>query len=59
MAFQQSKKKKTPVIPEPSPRFILWSAMVAFFLLAGVLVFDYATGQWPGNVTADNAENHK
>jgi len=29
MARQQAKSKKRPTIPEPSPHFILWSAVIA------------------------------
>jgi hypothetical protein len=59
MTIEQSKNKKTPVIPEPSPRFILWSAVVAAFLLVGVLVYDYTTDQWPGSAAASTSQSHK
>jgi hypothetical protein len=59
VSLQQSKNKKRPVIPEPSPRFVLWSAVVGAFLLAGVLVFDFETGQWPGAVAPNSVENQK
>jgi hypothetical protein len=37
-------KKKQPVIPEPSPRFVKWSAVVAAVMLIGIVMYDYAIG---------------
>jgi hypothetical protein len=37
-------KKRQPVIPEPSPRFVKWSAVVAATMLLGILIYDYAIG---------------
>ena len=34
-------KKRKPVIPEPSPRFVKWSAVVAAVMLIGIMVYDY------------------
>jgi hypothetical protein len=51
MSRGQPNNKKKPRIPEPSPRFILWSALVAAFFFAAVLIFDYTSGQWPGSMT--------
>jgi hypothetical protein len=37
-------KKRKPAIPEPSPRFVKWSAVVAAAMLIGVVIYDYAIG---------------
>jgi hypothetical protein len=37
-------KKKQPVIPEPSPRFVKWSAVVAAVMLIGIVIYDFAIG---------------
>ena len=37
-------KKRQPVIPEPSPRFVKWSAVVAVVMLIGMVIFDYMIG---------------
>jgi hypothetical protein len=36
--------KRKPVIPEPSPRFVKWSAVVAAAMLIGIVIYDYAIG---------------
>ena len=36
--------KRKPVIPEPSPRFVKWSALVAAAMLVGVVIYDYTIG---------------
>jgi hypothetical protein len=37
-------KKRKPVVPEPSPRFVKWSAVVAAAMLIGVVIYDYTVG---------------
>lgn len=37
-------KKRKPGIPEPSPRFVKWSAVVAAAMLIGIVIYDYAIG---------------
>jgi hypothetical protein len=37
-------EKRKPVIPEPSPRFLKWSAMVAAAMLIGIVIYDYTIG---------------
>jgi hypothetical protein len=37
-------KKRKPVIPEPSPRFVKWSAVIAAAMLIGVVIYDYTIG---------------
>jgi hypothetical protein len=37
-------KSQKPRIPEPSPRFILWSMVVGFLLIAAAIGYDYVTG---------------
>jgi hypothetical protein len=37
-------KTKKPIIPEPSPRFALWSAIVGVVLIVGVVAFEYGVG---------------
>jgi len=32
------------LIPEPSPRMVIWLAAVTAAMLCGILVFDYAIG---------------
>ena len=44
MAGAKRSRKKKPFIPEPTPRFIKWSAAVAAAILIGILVFDYTVG---------------
>jgi hypothetical protein len=39
-----ANKKSKPAIPEPSPRFLVWSLAIGFLLLAGVLGYSLATG---------------
>jgi hypothetical protein len=36
--------KRNPVIPEPSPRFVKWSAVVAAAMLIGIVIYDYTIG---------------
>jgi hypothetical protein len=36
--------KRTPVIPEPSPRFAFWSGVAAVIVLAIVMTLDYVNG---------------
>jgi hypothetical protein len=38
----RTKRTKGPLIPEPSARFIAWSAVIAAFLLVGIITVDYA-----------------
>jgi len=44
------------LIPEPSPRMVIWLAAVTAAMLCGILVFDYAIGDprmaWTGHTTA-------
>ena len=44
------------LIPEPSPRMLIWLAAVAAVMLCAILVFDYAIGDprmaWTGHTTA-------
>jgi hypothetical protein len=37
-------KKRQPVIPDPSPRFVKWSAVVAATTPIGILLYDYVIG---------------
>jgi hypothetical protein len=37
-------KKRKPVVPEPSPRFVKWSAVVAAAMLIGLVIYDYTVG---------------
>ena len=37
-------QKRKPVVPEPSPRFVKWSAVVAMAMLVGIVIYDYAIG---------------
>ena len=37
-------KKRKPVMPEPSPRFVKWSAVLAAAMLIGIVIFDYTIG---------------
>jgi hypothetical protein len=37
-------KTRQPVVPEPSPRFVKWSAVVAATMLIGIVLYDYAIG---------------
>jgi hypothetical protein len=39
-----ANKKSKQAIPEPSPRFLVWSLAIGFLLLAGVLGYSLATG---------------
>jgi hypothetical protein len=50
----KTKRTKSPRIPEPSPRFITWSAAVAAVLLVGIVTVDYAEG-WTGPATTASA----
>jgi hypothetical protein len=47
---------KKKLIPEPSPRMVMWLAAVTAAMLCGILVFDYAIGDprisWNGHTTA-------
>jgi len=43
LPFMANKKSK-PTIPEPSPRFFVWSLAIGFLILAGVLGYSLATG---------------
>jgi hypothetical protein len=36
--------KHTPIIPEPSPRFVFWSGVAAAIVLAVVMTLDYVNG---------------
>jgi len=36
--------KRTPVIPEPSPRFAFWSGVAVVIVLAIVMTLDYVNG---------------
>jgi hypothetical protein len=38
-------RRKKPLIPEPSPRFILWSGIISLVLLCGIVVLDYTAGE--------------
>ena len=38
------KASRKPTIPEPSPRAAMWIIALAFALLCGIIVFDYAIG---------------
>jgi hypothetical protein len=44
------------LIPEPSPRMVIWLAAVTAAMLCGILVYDYAIGDprmaWTGHTTA-------
>ena len=44
------------LIPEPSPRMLIWLAAVAAVMLCAILVLDYAIGDprmvWTGHTTA-------
>ena len=46
---------KKKLIPEPSPRMVIWLAAVTAAMLCGILVFDYAIGDprmaWSGGHT--------
>jgi hypothetical protein len=42
-----TKRTKGPLIPEPSLRFIAWSAVIAAVMLGGIIAIDYAEG-WTG-----------
>ncbi len=44
--MRKLKAKKKPVIPEPSPRFVLWSAIAAVALIVGVITFEYSADVW-------------
>jgi hypothetical protein len=52
-SFSMATKK---LIPEPSPRIVIWLVAVAAAMLCGILVFDYAIGNprmaWTGHTTA-------
>ncbi len=37
-------KTKKPIIPEPSPRFALWSVIVGILFIFGALVVEYSVG---------------
>jgi hypothetical protein len=54
MARTRPTKKTAPVIPEPSPRFIVWSAVVAVLLAAAILTYDYNRG-FGGTAAAEPA----
>jgi hypothetical protein len=37
-------KKQKPRIPEPSPRFIFWSMVLAGLLITAAIGYDFVTG---------------
>ena len=37
-------RQKPAVIPEPSPRAVIWIIAAACVMLCGIIVFDYAMG---------------
>jgi hypothetical protein len=51
-SFSMATKK---LIPEPSPRMVIWLAAVTAAMLCGILVFDYVIGDprmvWTGHTT--------
>jgi hypothetical protein len=53
-SFSMATRKK--LIPEPSPRMVIWLAAVTAAMLCGILVFDYAIGDpriaWFGHTPA-------
>jgi hypothetical protein len=44
MPKRANRNKTKPVIPEPSPRFVLWGGTAMILLIAVVLAIDYANG---------------
>ena len=44
-ARKTSPKRKKPLIPEPTPRFIMWAGIVSLVLLCGIVIFDSTYGQ--------------
>jgi hypothetical protein len=47
LCMARKTNKPAPVIPEPSPRFILWSGVVAAIVLMTIVALDIANG-WTG-----------
>jgi|HubBroStandDraft_6_1064221.scaffolds.fasta_scaffold412832_2 hypothetical protein len=51
------------LIPEPSPRLVIWLAAFAAVAFVAILVFDYAIGDprlaWTGHTTANSLDFKK